>query len=272
MSFRWSDGNCRVMGILNVTPDSFSDGNDYYDNDKAIARAIEMQFQGAEIIDIGAESTRPGSLSVSPKQQIERLLPIINELKTQLTIPISIDTTSTKVAEACFDAGAEIVNDTSAGTEDPSMLNWVASKECPVVLMHRSAKPVLMQEKTQYANVVDEVVDYLFERARVYESAGVDQKMICLDPGIGFGKKCDHNVSLTQHLKRLTDSPYAVLYGASRKSFIGELLNQKEPKRRDAASVAMATWAARQSVDWVRVHNVNDTKSALQIESILEKV
>jgi dihydropteroate synthase len=266
MAELWTNGHCRVMGILNVTPDSFSDGNEFFSVDKAVSRALEMQSEGASLIDIGAESTRPGSDSVAVDEQISRLKPVLEKLIPQLKVPVSIDSTKVAVLQACFDLGAVAVNDTSAGTEDPDMLAWVSERQCPIVLMHRSSQPKEMQAHTDYNDVVEDVSAYLFERAALFETAGLAQNLICLDPGIGFGKTCDQNLALTAQLGRLSDSAYATLYGASRKSFIGEILDEQEPRDRDIGSVAVALYAATQKVDWVRVHNVKDTVQSLKMQ------
>lgn len=251
-----------IMGILNVTPDSFSDGGEYTDIDKASLHAMSMIDEGAEIIDIGPESSRPGSIRISAQQQIDRAVPLIEKILSMREIAISIDTYDSTVAKACLDVGAAVVNDITAG-DDPGMFSLCAERDVPIVLMHKQGTPENMQDNPVYSNVVDEVLDYLLKRAVAAQEAGVAKDNIVLDPGIGFGKTLTHNLELMRSLERFTQCEYRILLGASRKSFIGELTCQSEPVNRCAGTIATTLAALSAGVDIVRVHDVRATSDAL---------
>ncbi|MHC5100902.1 MAG: dihydropteroate synthase, partial [Planctomycetota bacterium] len=206
-------GGAIVMGILNVTPDSFSDGGQFDDVDRAVAHGIEMTRQGAAIIDIGPESSRPGSDPVSVEDQIARAVPIIEQLSAKIDIPISIDTTNPTVAKAALDAGAAIINDITA-LADEAMAKLAAERQVPVILMHMQGTPQIMQIDPQYDDVVTEVLRFLLERARIAEEAGIAREHLILDPGIGFGKTTEHNLQLLRELEVICDQGYRVLIGA----------------------------------------------------------
>ncbi|MHC5174256.1 MAG: dihydropteroate synthase, partial [Planctomycetota bacterium] len=212
-------GGAIVMGILNVTPDSFSDGGHYLDVKKAVAHGVEMAQQGAAIIDVGPESTRPGSAAVSVGDQIKRAVPVIQALLRQVNIPISIDTRIPEVAEAAVEAGASIINDITAFEED-AMTDLAVRSQTPIILMHMQGTPQFMQVDPQYEDVVTEVMEFLVERAKTAEAAGIAPERIFLDPGIGFGKTTEHNLQLLKGLEVICDQGYRVLIGASRKRFI----------------------------------------------------
>ena len=227
-TLKWPTGTldftngCIVMGILNVTPDSFSDGGAFVDVDKAVDHGIAMSKAGAAIIDIGPESTRPGSDPVSIEDQIKRAVPVIEVLTQQTNAAISIDTHFAEVAAAAINAGASIINDVTA-LSDPAMAHLAAEKQVPVILMHMQGKPATMQQKPVYDDVVAEVLDFLTHRAKIAEDCGIPPERIIIDPGVGFGKTFEHNIELLRNLKRFTETAYRVLLGTSRKRFIGEI-------------------------------------------------
>lgn len=215
----------RIMGILNLTPDSFSDGGLYTDVEQAVRHGLSMAEQGAAFIDAGGESTRPGAKRIDVDEQIKRVVPVIRALRERLderfpAVPISIDTTRADVAAAAVEAGATVLNDISAGREDARMLTLAAERGLPIVLMHMQGEPGTMQDKPQYTDVVAEVRDFLLERAEAARSAGVDRRRIVLDPGIGFGKSAEHNLALLRSVGELVATGYPILIGASRKRFL----------------------------------------------------
>lgn len=244
-----------MMGILNITPDSFSDGGDFLDAESAVARGMEMAGQGAAILDVGAESTRPGAQPVAAEEQIRRAVPVIAKLAGQLSIPISIDTKDAEVARAAADAGASILNDITA-LDDERMATLAAEKEVPVILMHMQGTPATMQKQPQYEDVVGEVLEFLMERARYAESMGIKRERIFLDPGIGFGKTMEHNLKLLANLDLLADLGYRVLVGTSRKRFIGQITGRQEPKERIFGTAATVALAAAKGASILRVHDV----------------
>jgi dihydropteroate synthase len=262
-----------VMGIVNVTPDSFSDGGDYLDPARAVQRALEQIEQGARIIDIGAESTRPGSVSVPAVEQIHRAVPMIEALRAQnLSIPISIDTCLAEVAQAAIQAGANMVNDTSALGDDESMAKVVAESGASIILVHRKGRPHDMQQGggPVYDDIVVEISEFLSERIEFAVRNGIDRARIAIDPGIGFGKRAADNLIILDHLEKFAQLGCPVTVGASRKRFIGELLNIPEPRDRMIGSVACAIFAALNGASIIRAHDVLQTVQALQmIEGIV---
>jgi len=259
---------CLVMGVLNVTPDSFSDGGDFIDARIAIERARQMIDEGADIIDVGGESTRPGAQRVPADEQIRRVAPVIRAV-SDLGVTISIDTTLAPVACAALDAGASIVNDVSAATEDARMVGVVAERNASVVLMHMQCSPGTMQRAPQYENVVDEVRTYLLSRAEAFASAGVAREKILLDPGIGFGKTVEHNLELLRHLSEMKQTPHRLLVGTSRKSFIGTILNQPDPSARLMGTAATVAWSVMQGANIVRVHDVAQMRDVVRMTQAL---
>jgi len=223
-----------LMGVLNVTPDSFSDGGIYPSSKDAITRGMEMVEQGADIIDIGGESTRPGAERIDATEQKRRVLDVIAGLRKELpsNIYISIDTTLSEVAKAALDAGATMLNDVSAGREDESLLKLAGSSNVPICLMHMQGEPGNMQDNPSYENVTREVSEYLLERAKYAESLGVNKNNIILDPGIGFGKRTQHNLELLRDLKEIVELGYPVLLGTSRKRFMGDIAREENPGRK----------------------------------------
>lgn len=257
-----------VMGILNITPDSFSDGGQFLDRDRAVARALEQIVQGAQIIDVGAESTRPGSASVPAAEQIRRAIPIIELLRTRnSSIPISIDTCAATVAKAAIQAGANIVNDTSALRDDESMADVVAKSQASLILMHRKGSPRNMQQGggPSYDDVIAEIIAFLGERMDFAVCRGIGRERIAIDPGIGFGKRSADNLMILGDLGRLTQLGCPVVIGASRKRFIGDLLNIPEPRDRVIGSVACATLVAMNGASIIRAHDVLETVQAIRM-------
>jgi len=258
-----------VMGIVNVTPDSFSDGGRFLDTEDALKQGISMAEEGADIIDIGGESTRPRAEPVDAAQEISRVVPVISALRERLGTPISIDTMKSNVAAAALDAGADIVNDVSAGRFDPQMLGLVGGRRVPLVLMHMLGEPRTMQAAPSYEDVTEEVAAFLQERAQAARAAGIAADRIVVDPGFGFGKTREHNLELLRNLRRFTELGYPVLVGTSRKSFIGATLDLPVGERLEgtAATVALAV-AAGASI--VRVHDVGPMRRvASMVEAVL---
>ncbi|HEX6439669.1 MAG TPA: dihydropteroate synthase [Candidatus Binatia bacterium] len=254
-----------VMGIVNVTPDSFYDGGKRFDGARAIAGAIEMIDSGAEILDIGGESTRPGAQPVSVDEELRRVLPVIRELRQRSSVPISIDTYKEAVARAALDAGADIVNDISALRFDPAMAALVARSGVPVILMHMQGVPQTMQREPRYQDVVLEVQDFLAARVRSASLAGIAREQIIIDPGIGFGKTLVHNLALLKDLHSLKSLGQPLLIGVSRKAFIGRILNSAAPEERLEGSLAAAVAATLSGANIVRVHDVSETVRALRV-------
>jgi dihydropteroate synthase len=257
-----------IMGILNTTPDSFSDGGLWLDEAKAVEHGIEMANQGAAIIDVGAESTRPGAEKIPAEEQIKRAVNIIKKLAVQIKIPISIDTQDYDVAEAAVEAGASIINDIS-GFSDPKMIELASQKQLPIVIMHMKGNPQNMQENPVYDDVVGEVLEFLVQRANLCIQAGIKKDMIFIDPGIGFGKTFEHNIMLVKNIKRLTTSGFRVLIGSSRKKFIGQITNKLNPAERIFGTAATVAIAAQQGVDVVRVHDVQEMIDTIKVANVL---
>jgi dihydropteroate synthase len=251
-----------VMGIVNVTPDSFSDGGLHLDRDAALAHAHQLIAEGADILDIGGESTRPGAQPVSVQEELDRVLPIIEDLRGA-SVPISIDTCKHEVMQAAIAAGAQMVNDINA-LQDASAMNAVAASNVAVCLMHKQGKPQTMQEQPHYQNVVDEVSAFLRERIAAAEAAGIQRNRIVIDPGFGFGKTLAHNLALLRELNKLTELGVPVLAGLSRKSMLGAITG-RDVEHRVHASVAAALLAVQRGAKIVRVHDVRATVDALKV-------
>jgi dihydropteroate synthase len=258
-----------VMGILNITPDSFSDGGLYMDPGAAVARALEMKAQGASIVDAGAESTRPGSMPVPPREQIGRLLPVIEGIRAvDPVLPLSVDTSSAEVASAVLEAGADFINDTGA-LVDPGMASLAARTGAPVILMHMKGRPLDMQADPSYRDVLEEVFTFLAGRVEAAVRAGVRRDRILVDPGIGFGKRLEDNVLLIRRLGELRYLGCPVVLGHSRKSFIGLLTGEKDPAARDLAGLAVPACAVGRA-DVLRVHDVAATCAVLHVARALQ--
>jgi dihydropteroate synthase len=255
-----------LIGVLNVTPDSFSDGGDYLVPDKAAARAATMLDEGAQIIDVGGESTRPGSDPIPPEDEVRRVVPVVREILAQRPDAIvSVDTYRAETARAALEAGARIVNDVTALRGDRRMAEVVADARCPLVLMHMLGEPKTMQRDPRYDDVVREVRDFLAERAEHAVAAGVEPESILLDPGIGFGKTLEHNLALLLHLDALVETGFPVLVGASRKSFIGKITGVEEAKDRVFGTVATTVLAYERGATFFRVHDVRANREALAV-------
>ncbi len=257
----------RIMGVLNVTPDSFSDSGLFYDADVAIRRGLEMVEQGADLIDIGGESTRPRSDPVSADEEWRRVGPVIEALRGRVDVPLSIDTMKPEVAAKAVEAGASIVNDVS-GMRDPAMVRCVASAKVGVVAMHMLGNPKTMQEHPEYADVVGEVTAFLRERIAALEAAGVPSRAIAIDPGIGFGKSLEHNLALMRGLGELVALGHPVVVGVSRKSFIGKL-GAGEKGERLPASLVAAALAVSRGAHVIRAHDVLETVRAMRVVDAL---
>jgi len=252
------------MGILNITPDSFSDGGQYIDPNKAAQHAITMVEQGADIIDIGGESTRPGSEMVSVSQEIERVVPVIEMIRQKSAIPISIDTRKAEVAAKACQAGAVIINDVSGLAFDPRIAEVARDYDAYLILMHSRGTPENMQSLLEYKDLITEIVEFLENAAKQAIKAGVGRDKIIIDPGIGFAKTVEHNFRIIKRIKRFTDTGYPVLIGASRKSFIGKTLDLPTDQRLEG-SLAAAVCAYIYGADIIRVHDVLETVRALRI-------
>jgi dihydropteroate synthase len=257
-----------VVGVLNVTPDSFSDGGAHFVKDEALRRAMEMAEEGADIIDIGGESTRPGAKPVSPDEETARVLPVIESLFGKVPVPMSVDTRRSAVARAALDAGCRMVNDVSA-CGDERMADVVREFGVPIVLMHMRGDPQTMQVSPHYENVVMEVRSFLAERVESAEKRGVQGGMIAVDPGIGFGKRFRDNLDLLRSIGSIAELGHPVMIGASRKRFLGELL-KREPHDRLSGSLAVAAWCFKNRVDMVRVHDVKETAELFRVLDAIE--
>jgi dihydropteroate synthase len=262
---------CVVMGVLNVTPDSFSDGGEFFDTDKAIEKGEQMAGEGAAIIDVGGESTRPGSASVSAEEQIRRVVPVIEALAKKVDVPISIDTYNFEVAKAALKAGAAMINDITA-LSDERMGELAAQRGVPVVLMHIQGTPATMQIEPKYENVVAEVLAFLLERAKRAEKFGIPKQRIFIDPGIGFGKTTEHNLLLLRNIDRFVDSGYRVCVGTSRKAFIGKLTGREKPTDRIFGTAATVALCAAAGVSIVRVHDVAEMVDVVKIINAVKRI
>ncbi len=256
-----------IMGILNVTPDSFSDGGKYFNIEEAVKRGLKLAEDGADFIDVGGESTRPGSEPVPIEEEIRRVIPVIKELSKKMDIPISIDTYKSETAEAALQAGAVIVNDISAMTYDVKMASAAAKYKASVVLMHMKGSPKTMQENPTYDNVTEEVKQFLVERLSAAKNAGIDQ--VIVDPGIGFGKKFEHNIQLLRELKSFTSLGCPLLLGPSRKAFLGAILNLPANERIEGTA-AVVTSAILNGTNIIRVHDVKEMKRVAMVADVLK--
>ncbi len=255
-----------IMGILNVTPDSFSDGGQYYNFGKAVEHGKELVAMGADILDIGGESSRPFADPVSKEKEIERVVPVIKELSHQIDIPISIDTVKSEVAKQALDAGASMINDISSFEKDPGLADLAAQKNVPVIMMHMKGTPETMQVNPEYNDLIKEINDYFIQRVDYAVKKGIQRKNIILDPGIGFGKTVEHNLVILKNIDKLAELGFPVLIGSSRKSFIQKILNidaaSEECENGTLASVAAAFMNGGHIL---RVHDVARVKPFLQI-------
>lgn len=255
----------QLMGILNVTPDSFSDGGEHYDPQVAVAHAADMQTQGATIIDIGGESTRPGADEVPIDEEIHRTAPVIEAIRAASAVPISIDTRKAPVARAAHQAGATLINDVAGFTFDPALAPFAAEAGLPVCVMHAQGTPDIMQVDPRYDNVALDIYDYLEDRITALEATGIPRHQIIADPGIGFGKTLEHNLTLLQNLALFHSLGCPILLGASRKRFIGTLGGTEQARYRAPGSIAVALAGVAQGVQMLRIHDVRETTEALRL-------
>lgn len=253
-----------VMGILNITPDSFADGGRFESFDSALHRGLEMISEGVDIIDVGGESTRPGSHRIATDEELRRVLPVVEALAAKGAV-ISIDTKRAVTARKAVEAGALIVNDVSAGLSDPDMLDVVAALGCPYIAMHTRGESADMHVRAVYDDVVAEVVNELGERAKACLVAGILPENLILDPGIGFAKESEHNWEILNHLDAFKAIGYPILIGASRKRFLGKLVGSEKTDERESATIALTTLLAKQGVWGVRVHSVKPHRDAIDV-------
>ena len=265
-----TSGRCLVMGIVNVTPNSFWEGGRQLDHLAAVAHGLALAGEGADLLDVGGESTRPGAGYVEEAVELERVLPVVEGLAGATDVPVSIDTRKAAVASAALAAGASIVNDVSAGRDDPDLLAVAAEAKAPVVLMHMQGTPATMQDDPRYGDVVAEVEAFLAERCQAAEAAGVAHQALVIDPGIGFGKRDRHNYALLAALPRLTRLGHPVLVGTSRKGFIGRALDLPVQERLEGTA-ATVVWAVERGARIVRVHDVRQiVRTVRMTEALLE--
>lgn len=259
-----------VMGVLNVTPDSFSDGGKFFSVEAALEHAGQMLREGADLLDIGGESTRPGATPVSAEEEIQRVAPVIKELALRLQVPISVDTQKPEVARAALLAGASIVNDIAANRADDAMWRVVAEFRAGYVAMHMQGTPQTMQQNPAYADVAREVDEFFAERLARLERLGVRREQVALDPGIGFGKTLAHNLQLLGALPRFAKHGRPLLLGVSRKSFLGKLTGAESPAERLPGALACAALAVRDGVQILRVHDVRETVAAVRVVEAIQ--
>lgn len=255
---RWIDRGRAplIMGVVNVTPDSFSDGGRYLDAGAALRHALQLVEDGAGLLDVGGESTRPGAAPVAVEEELRRVIPVLDRIRSQTAVPLSVDTTKAAVARAALDAGADVVNDVSGLRFDPAMAPLVSQSACSLVLMHMQGEPRTMQDAPHYDDVVHEVREALTARVAAAEAAGIARERIWVDPGLGFGKRQDDNLHLLRALAELRVPGCALLVGASRKRFLGALLDEPDPLRRQEGDLAVAARCYAAGADLLRVHDV----------------
>lgn len=262
-----------IMGILNVTPDSFSDGNKYYSIDKAVDRALQMLDQGADIIDIGGESTRPGALAVSPADEINRVIPVVKKLKQSTRkCVLSVDTTKYEVAEKALEAGADIINDISGLQADPKIAKIVAKYNAGLILMHTKGTPANMMNLDTYSDLLLEIKTFLNSATKKAQEYGLSKDNIMLDPGIGFAKNHLQNIEIIKKISVIQELNYPLLIGPSRKSFIGQILNKPNPETRIFGTAAVVAWLSIHNVDCVRVHDITEMKEVITIIESIRKI
>ncbi|WP_100901195.1 dihydropteroate synthase [Nostoc flagelliforme] len=261
-----------LMGILNVTPDSFSDGGEFNTTSAALIQTQALVAAGADIIDVGGQSTRPGAKQITPAEELDRVLSVLQVLRPEISVPISVDTTRAAVAKASVEAGADIINDISGGTFDSEMLPTVAELGVPIILMHIRGTPQTMQQQTDYQDLLGEIYSFLDQQIGVATAAGIDLNKIIVDPGIGFAKNYEQNLEIFRRLRSLLALNCPILVGASRKSFIGRILNQPDPKARVWGTAAACCAAIFNGADILRVHDVQEMRDvSLVADALLRK-
>ncbi|MEH1778025.1 MAG: dihydropteroate synthase [Nostoc sp.] len=257
--FEWGQ-RTYLMGILNVTPDSFSDGGEFNTTSAALVQAQALVAAGADIIDVGGQSTRPGAKQITLAEELDRVLSVLEVLRPEISIPISVDTTRAAVARASVEAGADMINDISGGTFDSKMLPTVAELNVPMILMHIRGTPQIMQQQTDYQDLLTEIYSFLAGQIEVATTVGIDLDKIIIDPGIGFAKNYEQNLEIFRGLRSLAALNCPILVGASRKSFIGRILNQPDPKARVWGTAAACSAAIFNGADILRVHDVQEMR------------
>jgi dihydropteroate synthase len=255
----------KVMGVLNVTPDSFSDGGLFASPHTAIIQAEKLISDGADILDIGGESTRPFADPVGVQEELSRVIPVIEAIRSKFEIPISIDTMKAEVAEKALEAGAVYINDVSALRADPAMIRVAKNSDVPIIIMHMQGTPQDMQVNPSYGNIVEDILSFLRERIEWITSHGVAKERLIIDPGIGFGKKLHHNLSVLKHLDSFSALGLPVLLAHSRKRFLGEITGIEDELERDLPTAIIAALSSHKKIDLVRVHNVAATRQALKL-------
>lgn len=258
-----------IMGVLNITPDSFSDGGEFNSVDAAVIQAQEMVSSGADIIDIGGQSTRPGAEQISLQEELNRVIPVITAIRAVTDTIISVDTTRSKVAKLAIEAGGDIINDISGGTYEPKIFKVAFSMQAPIILMHIRGTPATMQKLTNYDDVVTEVISFLRGQIEIAVNTGIEREKIIIDPGIGFAKNYEQNLEIFHRLKELHQLDCPILIGPSRKSFIGRILNQPDPKGRLMGTAAACSAAIFQGADIVRVHDVKEIRDVCLVTDAL---
>ena len=259
------------MGVLNVTPDSFSDGGQFVDANSAVEHALQMVEEGANIVDVGGESTRPGADAVDIEEELRRVIPVIEQLHAKSNVLISVDTSKAHVARAALKAGASIINDVTGGSGDAGMFGTAAETKATLIIMHMQGTPRTMQKDPEYADVVTEVADFFRQRFERAIQCGIDPMAMAFDPGIGFGKTLEHNLQLLGNLDRLRVESRPLVVGVSRKSFIGKLIGSTEMKERFAPTIALTSLMRAGGADVVRVHDVKENAGALRVaQAVME--
>ena len=254
-----------IMGVLNVTPDSFSDGGEFFTVEKAVEHGVRMASEGAQIIDVGGESTRPGAEPVSAEEELARVSPVIVKLREKIPALVSIDTTKAVVARGALEAGAAIINDVSGGQADPEMMNLAAEKKAAIILMHMQGTPRTMQTNPHYADVVTEVADFFRQQYTRALESGIDSMAIAFDPGIGFGKTVEHNLELLSNLSRLRIHDRPIVAGISRKSSLGQMVGSTQMSDRLAPTIAFTALMRERGANVLRVHDVKENAAALRV-------
>jgi dihydropteroate synthase len=273
---RWSnyslnlDERTHVMGVLNVTPDSFSDGGRFFEKDKAVEHGLVMAREGADIIDVGGESTRPYANELSLQEELDRVIPVIQGLSRELKIPLSIDTLKAEVAREALQAGAAMINDVSALRFDPDMISVAAAAGVPVILMHMKGRPRDMQDHPEYRQVVTEIIQFLREAVDRAVKGGIRRDMIIVDPGIGFGKNLDHNLEIIRELGQFRVLKRPILLGTSNKTFLGRILD-KEPHERETGTIASVAAGVMNGAHIVRVHNVGKAVETVKVIDAIKR-
>jgi dihydropteroate synthase len=269
LNFNWGT-RTYLMSVLNVTPDSFSDGGEFNKPVAALNQALAAEAAGADIIDVGGQSTRPGAEQISVEEELERVLSVIKIIRPKINIPISVDTTRAVVADRAVNAGADIVNDISGGTFDSSMFSTVASLDVPIVLMHIRGTPQTMQQMTDYQDVIEEIYNFLLQQITSATTAGIKREKIIIDPGIGFAKNLEQNLEIFRRLAELKKLNCPILVGPSRKSFIGHILNQPDPKARVWGTAAASCAAIFNGADILRVHDVEQMRDVSMVADAIK--